>query len=467
MRRGAIIVVAIAAVVATAAGGNAAGPVAPGHLAEQFTLSGLPPIRFPTRAAVTWCGAGQPTAADRKPEVDATSSRQVHVTYAVPADAADQLAGRATPIATDVEAIDVWWRGQDASRTPRFDLFAFPGCATKFGRLDIGFVRLPRVGSLYVGDAGADRLLSDLGALAALGTQKHLVYYDGPAVFEPSVCGTAFVSRSAPTQGGLSGIAFVWLRSACGFDLGAGGLAASVAAHELIHGLGSLISGSPNECDPPNDGHVCDATNDMLYPEATSQTTLATQVLDIGRDDYYGHPGTWFDVQDSAWLSHLPQLPLTVDASGRSGTVRITSPTAVECGRGCALELDTGTQVTLAAAPDAGSRFVGWSGACTGTGACTLTLDVARSVTARFAVATSLLLVRVSGKGTVVSSPAGVSCPSRCRTTFTTGVTVRLRAKPAAGFRFAGWSGACRGTGACFLPVDRNRSVRATFRKRA
>lgn len=465
MRRGAITLIVVAAVVGTAASSDtpARGPTA---LAHSITFSGLPPVRFPARAAVTWCGTGQPAAVDRKPDIDLSSPRQVHVTYAVPADAPDQLGARAGSIATDIEAIDAWWRGQDAARSPRFDLAAFAGCSSKFGQLDVGFVRLPRSGSLYVGDAGANRLLNDLGSLAALPAQKHLVYYDGPNVFEQFVCGTAFVPQSAPAQGGLAGIAFVWLRSLCGGDLGAGGLNASVAVHELIHGLGALLQGSPNECDPPDDGHTCDSTNDILYPEATSQTTLSTQALDVGHDDYYAHAGGWLDVQDSPWLSRLPQLALAITGSGQAGTVRVTSPTPYDCGRSCELQLDLGTQVVLVAAPASGTRFAGWGDACTGTGACTLQLDAARRVVARFAPATSRLSVRVTGKGRVVSSPSGISCPARCTGAFTTGSNVRLRPLPARGSAFVGWTGSCRGTGACFVPLDRNRTVRAIFRAR-
>jgi hypothetical protein len=43
--------------------------------------------------------------------------------------------------------------------------------------------------------------------------------------------------------------------------------------------------------------------------------------------------------------------------------------------------------VTLTPTADAGSTFTGWSGACTGTGTCTVTMDQDRAVTATFDVA--------------------------------------------------------------------------------
>jgi hypothetical protein len=45
----------------------------------------------------------------------------VHVVYAFPADGADRFATAASQIATDVAAIDAWWRREDPTRTPRFD----------------------------------------------------------------------------------------------------------------------------------------------------------------------------------------------------------------------------------------------------------------------------------------------------------------------------------------------------------
>jgi hypothetical protein len=437
---------------------------------DSFVVNGVQAPRIPARAAVDWCGLSQPAEVDRKPDADLSSLRNVHVTYAVPADVATRFPTLASAIATDTAAIDAWWRREDAARAPRYDLFAFPGCASKFGSLDLGFVQLPQASAEYTGDFGADSLLADLPQLEALTTQKHVVYYDGPAPFGDQVCGTAFVPRSAATQGGFSGIAFVWLRSLCGGDVGAGRLNAAVAVHELIHGLGSLPGSSTNECLPPNDGHVCDSPTDVLYPEASSQTTLSTQVLDSGRDDYYGHAGTSFDVQDSAWLSHLPQQPLSVSmqrTGPASGTVRLTSPVPFECAQNCNLQLDLGLSVILTARAAAGSRFAGWKGACSGTAPCAVTLAAARSVTAMFAAGTFRLTVGVGGKGKISSSPAGLTCPSRCSAPFKAASNVRLRASAAPGFVFSGWTGSCRGKSACVVKLNGNRAVRATFKRRA
>ncbi len=219
---------------------------------------------------------------------------------------------------------------------------------------------------------------------------------------------------------------------------------------------------------PPDGGHVCDSVNDVLYPEASSQTSLSGQVLDVGRNDYYGHQSaSEFDVQDSAWLSHLPQqrLAISIQRTGSAqGAVRVTSPVPFECTQSCNVQLDLGLSVILTARPIAGSSFTGWKGACSGTAPCAVTLSAARSVIASFSAGTYRLTVGVGGKGRVSSSPAGVACPNRCSARFRATSNIRLRATAAPGFVFSGWTGSCRGKTACVVKLNGNRSVRATFK---
>jgi hypothetical protein len=75
---------------------------------------------------------------------------------------------------------------------------------------------------------------------------------------------------------------------------------------------------------------------------------------------------------------------LTVTTSG-TGTGTVTSsPTGIDCGVDCSEAYTAGTVVTLTASPDGSSTFSGWSGACTGTGTCEVTMNAAMSVTATF-----------------------------------------------------------------------------------
>ncbi len=77
---------------------------------------------------------------------------------------------------------------------------------------------------------------------------------------------------------------------------------------------------------------------------------------------------------------------LTVSRSG-GGTGTVTSSVAgINCGTDCTESFAAATVVNLTATAGAGSIFAGWSGACTGTGACSITMNAAKSVSAGFAL---------------------------------------------------------------------------------
>ena len=164
----------------------------------------------------------------------------------------------------------------------------------------------------------------------------------------------------------------------------------------------------------------------------------------------------------AATFTSIPQS-LTVSRAG-NGSGRVASnPAGIVCGSTCASSFTYGATVILTATPVTGSRFVGWSGACTGTYTCVLTLKVNRSVTATFTPVREILNVHRSGNGSVTSSPVGISCGSTCSSSINYGSRVVLKATPSTGYRFKGWTGACICTGTCTVTMNQARSVTATF----
>ncbi|HYD41894.1 MAG TPA: glycoside hydrolase family 9 protein [Anaeromyxobacter sp.] len=165
-------------------------------------------------------------------------------------------------------------------------------------------------------------------------------------------------------------------------------------------------------------------------------------------------------------VSQVTMYALTVTKSGTgAGTV---SGGGIDCGAACNASYESGTSVTLTAIPAAGSTFAGWSGACTGTAGCVVSMTAARTVNAAFntsPVTVYGLSVTKSGTGagTVTSSVGGINCGTTCGANIASGTTVTLTATAAAGSTFAGWTG-CTGTGTtCTVTMTGARTVNAAF----
>ena len=159
-----------------------------------------------------------------------------------------------------------------------------------------------------------------------------------------------------------------------------------------------------------------------------------------------------------------PSSTLSVTKVG-SGTVT-SSPAGISCGSTCSASYPNGQVITLQPSPGSGYSFAGWSGACSGTGSCTVTMNANTAVTATFTAGTATLTITKAGtgSGTVTSTPAGINCGATCSATYVLGQKVTLQAVVPDGAIFAGWSGACTGTGlTCAVTVSGNTSVTATF----
>ena len=253
------------------------------------------------------------------------------------------------------------------------------------------------------------------------------------------------------------GLATVFLESCDGADR------APIAAHELLHSVSpsTRLQGAPHTC-PNDDAHVCDSSGDVLYPYVEAGVPITSLQLDFGHDDYWAGSAP-VNLQVQPWFRHTQdQAHLALTIAGQ-GAVQSDLP-GLDCSASCGTDWDRGTTVRLSAASAAGYRFVRWSGGCAGDADCSLTLDASKDVTAFFAPDTYPLSVRVTGRGRVTSLPGGIACRrGTCTRKFSSYQRVFLTAKPAKGWRFAAWSGACHGKTRCSVPMTSATTVRATF----
>ena len=186
------------------------------------------------------------------------------------------------------------------------------------------------------------------------------------------------------------------------------------------------------------------------FPSAVAVNALANTTYVVNRPD-----------ATVSVISGAQSYTLTVSTGGQ-GTVTSTDG-FINCPSTCSYSYPQNTPVTLNATPASGWTFSGWSGACSGTGSCMVTMTQNLSVGATFTQLSYTLTVSTSGQGTVKSTDGSINCPGTCSNTYLSNTQVTLNATPAQGWTFTGWSGACSGTGSCVVTMTQNQSVGATF----
>jgi hypothetical protein len=202
-------------------------------------------------------------------------------------------------------------------------------------------------------------------------------------------------------------------------------------------------------------------------PLSSGTATFSTASLSIGSHSItavYGGDSNFATSKSSVLTQtvNASSVSLSVSIAG-NGTVT-SSPSGVNCTSTCSPSFPAGTAVTLTATAGSGSYFSGWTGACSGTGSCVVTMNSAQSVSATFVSGPSYSLsVFISGNGTVTSTPSGISCTPTCGASFAINPPVTLNAAPASGWTFSGWTGACSGTSGCSVTMNAAQSVAATF----
>ena len=258
---------------------------------------------------------------------------------------------------------------------------------------------------------------------------------------------------------------------------GAGG----IASYSNIASFVSLVApGSYIRSSVPGSAYATYNGTSMATPHVAGAWALLKQMqptvsVSEGLALFREQAITFNDTRSGGSVSGLKRLQagflvatprtLTVQRTGTGSGIVSSTPSGILCGGDCSEIYADGVSVSLTATPSSGSTFVGWTGACSGTGACTVDMTEARTVTAQFQAQTfSLSVTRAgNGAGSIASTPSGVLCGSSCSASFSGGSGVKLTATAGANSRFTGWSGACTGTGTCVVGMTASRSVTASF----
>jgi hypothetical protein len=186
------------------------------------------------------------------------------------------------------------------------------------------------------------------------------------------------------------------------------------------------------------------------------------------------------DSSITATFNVPPPPTLIILPNQGSGTGSVTCN-----GVACAATYASGTQIVLQAAPTAGSTFTSWinglgnAANCKTNFLCPITLNTDTSVRANFVLNAqttfSLTTTTQSAPGnggngliTCAVNAANGGSFSPCAPSYPAGTDLTLKADPASGSNFTGWSGACSssGTGLCnFLPFAADATVIANFNR--
>lgn len=152
---------------------------------------------------------------------------------------------------------------------------------------------------------------------------------------------------------------------------------------------------------------------------------------------------------------------LTVAKAG-TGSGTVTSDLGgIACGATCSADVADTSTVTLTATADAGSRFEGWSGACSGTTTCAVAMSEARAVTATFAKEATTAAAAESAAGATPAAGPVVLLPSIRRD----GVAASSTGRVLLPLRCPAGAGRCRADGVLSALLPRSALARAGVRR--
>ena len=172
------------------------------------------------------------------------------------------------------------------------------------------------------------------------------------------------------------------------------------------------------------------------------------------------------DSMDAATKGYVDaQIQAYLDPDKHTLTIDSTSGGSTVPSEGTYTHGD-GEEITVTADPDTGYDFSGWTGDCSGTGDCNLTMTEDKSVTANFVEEALDEYTLNPGSGTGGS----VINPGENTYDYTEGTTVTIEANADSGHEFSHWSGdtgniANTNSGSTTIDMYGNYSITANFEK--
>lgn len=236
---------------------------------------------------------------------DEATGPLVHFVYMVSSDRPDRRLDELGVIEDSARSINRWTRNQTDGQRWRYDEYTLQVSPTE--------TRTVMDVSVITGYTEAEFGSHPQGVLSRFGLDSPNKRY---VLYVEAAYGTTCGSQQLPTP---YAVVFLLSGSPCTGTLAPNASTPSfvehTAVHELVHSLGHVATGAPHRC--LNQAHICTPGSppdldperyDVMYPQPNYP--LSMKILDIRRDDYYGHLAPRIDLQDSPFLT--PYVPCTL-----------------------------------------------------------------------------------------------------------------------------------------------------------
>lgn len=231
-------------------------------------------------------------------------------------------------------------------------------------------------------------------------------------------------------------------------------------------------TGAPQSC-------VSGVPCSLRFPAGTQLTLTATEQPGSHFSQWGGDCSgrsscaITLDSSKQVTATFVPRRDIALTIVGGGQVMFSPSPLpgeATQCSGDCVVGFAQGTQVSLTQTPGSGGTFQGWSGACSGTGACMVTVDQDRAITASFFAEYDLTTdFAGQGTGSITLDPPNRVCnvtAGSCTETYAQGTQVTLTTGPPNNRAFVQWAaGPCQGqtNPVCTFTMDQAYTATAEF----